>query len=172
MYNCSVYKFKLKNFLEVLAIIWIVSFLFFCVCVSCMCVYTGWSKSRWTVGVMKQVIPQLQQSNSLDFYFQQDEAPTHYSRAVWEYLDNEFFRKLIGQHMHWLNPHGFFFWEVLKDKVYSWKPKSVGDLKNYIRDAFQEINEQRGLCKKCRSMRSRFQSYVNCDGQQFEHLRW
>ena len=34
----------------------------------------------------------------------------------------------------------FFFPGVLKDKVYSQKPRSVDDLKNYIRDTFQEIN--------------------------------
>ena len=30
----------------------------------------------------------------------------------------------------------FFFWGVLKDKVYSQKSRGVDDLKNHIRDAF------------------------------------
>ena len=66
----------------------------------------------------------------------------------------------------------FFFWGVLKDKVYSQKRRSVDDLKNYIRDAFQEINAQSDLCEKvCRSVRDRLQSCVNQEGKQFEHLR-
>ena len=32
-------------------------------------------KSRWTVGGMKQVVPQLQQSSPNDLYFQQDRGP-------------------------------------------------------------------------------------------------
>ena len=56
----------------------------------------------------------------------------------------------------------FFFWGVLKDKVYSQKPRRVGDMKNYIRDAFQEINTQRNLCKSVsRSVEGRLQSCVN-----------
>ena len=53
-----------------------------------------------------------------------------------------------------LTPMDFFFWGVLEDKVYSQKPRSVDDLKNYIRDAFQEINAQSDLCEKvCRSVK-------------------
>ena len=47
-----------------------------------------------------------------------------------------------------LTPMDFFFWGVLKDKVYSQKPRSVNDIKNYIRDAFQEINAQKTHAKK------------------------
>ena len=65
----------------------------------------------------------------------------------------------------------FFFWGVLKDKVYSQKPRSVDDLKNH-RDAFQEISAQSELCEKvCRSVRDRLQSCVNQEKKQFEHLR-
>ena len=66
----------------------------------------------------------------------------------------------------------FFFWGVLKDKVYSQKSRGVDDLKNHIRDAFQEINVQSDLCEKvCQSVRNRLQSGVNQEGKQFKHLR-
>ena len=80
----------------------------------------------------------------------------------------------IASMFTWLNPNGFFFLlGVLKDKAYSWKPRSVGDLKNYIREAFQEINEQRDLCKNvCWSIKGKLQSCVNSDGHQFEQLCW
>ena len=68
------------------------------------------------------------------------------------------------------DPMDFFFWGVLKDKVYSQKPRSVDDLKNYIRDSFQEINAQSDLCENvCQSVRDRLQSCVNQEGKQFEH---
>ena len=64
-----------------------------------------------------------------------------------------------------------FSFGVLKDKVYSPKPRSLDDLKNYIRDAFQEINTQTDLCKNVfRSVRGRRESCVNRDGKQCEHL--
>lgn len=131
--------------------------------------------------LMNEVVPQLQQQpNSHELYFHQDGAPPHYSRAVRAYLDETFPEKWIGRRgpIDWparspdFTPMDFFFWGVLKDKVYSLKPRSVGDLKNYIRDAFQGINAQRNLCKiVCRSVKGRLQSCVNCNGQQFEHLR-
>ena len=66
----------------------------------------------------------------------------------------------------------FFFWGVIKDKVYSQKPRSVDNLKNYISNAFQEINIQSDLCENvCPSVRDRLQSCVNQEGKQFEHLR-
>ena len=53
----------------------------------------------------------------------------------------------------------FFFGRVLKDKIYSRKPKSVNDMKNYVRDAFQEINTQTEVCKNiCQSVRGRLQT--------------
>ena len=128
-----------------------------------------------------QILPQLQQLTNLhDFYFQQSGDPPHYSIGVREYLDETFPLTWIGRRgsIDWparspdLTPMDFFFWEVLKDKVYSQKPKSVDDLKNYIRDAFQEINAQSDLCENvCRSVRDRLQSCVNQEGKQFEHLR-
>ena len=118
-----------------------------------------------------QIIPQLQQLTNLnDFYFQQDGAPPHHSRGVREYLDKKLSSALIGRRgpIDWparspnLTPMDFFFWGVLKDKVYSRKPRSVEELKNYIRVAFQEINTQSDLCKKiCRSVGGRLQNCVN-----------
>ncbi|XP_073409830.1 COMM domain-containing protein 10 isoform X4 [Dendrobates tinctorius] len=100
------------------------------------------------LGVSTEDTKLLQQPNSNYLYFQQDGALPHYSRVVHEYLDETFPNKWIGRRgpLDWpgcspdLIPMDFFFWGVLKDKVYSRKPKSVSDLKNYIRDVFQEIN--------------------------------
>ena len=109
-----------------------------------------------------QIFSQLQQLPNLhNFYFQQDGVPPHYSKGVCEYLDETFSLTWIGRRgsINWparspdLTPMDFFFWGVLKDKVYSQKPRS-------------------DLCKNvCRSIRDRLQSCVNQEGKQFEHLR-
>ena len=47
-------------------------------------------------------------------------------------------KKSIGN-FKMLKPLGhFYFWEVLKNKVYGQKPRGVGDIKNYVRDAFKK----------------------------------
>ena len=118
--------------------------------------------------LINQVVSQLQQqSNSHDIYFRQDRAPPHYSRAIHEYLDETFPVKWVGRRetIDWparspdLTPMNFFLWRILKDKFYSRKPRSAGDLKNYIKDVFQQSNTQTDLSKNvCRSVRGRLQS--------------
>ena len=57
----------------------------------------------------------------------------------------------------------FFLWRVLKDKVYSQKPRSVIDMKNYIKDAFQEFNTLRDMSENvCRSVKGRRQTLKLC----------
>jgi len=70
-------------------------------------------------------------------------------------------------------PHsnGFFFWGVVKDKVFSLKPRTV-DMIRCIREACQETDDNKELCVKvCLSSASRLQECVNYEGRQFEHLR-
>ena len=98
-----------------------------------------------------------------------------------KYLDETFPEKWIGRRgsIDWparspdLTPQWIFsFGEYSTTKFIVENQEDVGDLKNYIRDAFEEIHTQRDLCKNvCRSVRDRLQSCVNCDGKQFEHLR-
>ena len=42
-----------------------------------------------------------------------------------------------------LTPMDFFFWGVVKNKVYKKNPKTVNESKDYIHDAFSEIEEDR-----------------------------
>jgi hypothetical protein len=66
----------------------------------------------------------------------------------------------------------FFFWGVVKDKALSRKPRTVDDMIRCIRDACQEIYDNKKLCAKvCLSVASRLQECVNNEGRQFEHLR-
>jgi hypothetical protein len=65
-----------------------------------------------------------------------------------------------------------FFWGVIKDKVFSRKPCTVDDMSQFIKEACQEIDNNKNLCAKvCLSVETRLQEYVNDEGRQFEHLR-
>jgi len=50
------------------------------------------------------------------------------------------------------HPNGFFFWGVVKDKVFSRKPRTV-DMIHCIREACQETDDNKELCvKMCLSL--------------------
>jgi len=71
-----------------------------------------------------------------------------------------------------LTPMDSFFWDVVKDEVFSRKPRYVDDMIHCIREACQEIDNNKELCAKvCLSVASRLQECVNNKGRQFEHLR-
>jgi len=65
----------------------------------------------------------------------------------------------------------FFFWGVVKDKVFSRKPRTVDDMICCIREACQETDDSKELyAKVCLSVASRLQECVNNEDQQFERL--
>ena len=66
----------------------------------------------------------------------------------------------------------FFFWNVVKNKVYEKKPKTINKLKDYIHDAFKDINEDRNFCRTvCQNVLDRCGECYNVGGGRFEHLR-
>ena len=127
------------------------------------------------------VVPQLAtRPDYAELYFQQDGAPPHFASAVRNYLDQTFPQHWIGRRgcIDWpprspdLTPMDFFVWGVVKEKVYGRKPSTVKDLKDFIIEAFMDIDGNRQLCESvCRSVAGRFQECCNVDGGHFEHLR-
>jgi len=127
------------------------------------------------------VVPQLQMKpNFDDLFFQQDGAPPHYALRVRDYLNEVFPQRWFGRRgsIEWpprspdLTPMDFFFWGVVKNKVYEKNPKTVHELTDYIHDAFREINEDRNLCRTvCQSVLDRCEECCNVGGGHFEHLR-
>ena len=127
------------------------------------------------------VVPKLREEYSgEDFYFQQDGAPPHYAVIVRDFLSNVFPGKWIGRRgpIEWpprspdLTPMDFFFWGVVKDKVFEKRPKNVEEMKEFIRRACEEIDEDKELCAKvCLSVETRLQECIDNEGFQFEHLR-
>ena len=104
------------------------------------------------------VVPQLRTKANFDeLYFQQDGAPSHYTRTVRDYLHRVFPQRWFGRHwfgsIEWppnspdLTPTDFFLWGVVKIKVYEINPHTVNELKECISDAFTVIDGDRNLCR-------------------------
>ena len=97
-----------------------------------------------------------------------------------KFLDEQLPNRWIGQQepVEWpprspdLTPMDFFFWGVVKEKVFLRKPRTVDDMICRIRKARQEIDDNKELCAKvCLRVASRLQECVNNEGPQYEHLR-
>ena len=89
---------------------------------------------RYLEMLTEVVVPQLQaRPDYAELLFQQDGAPLHYSLAVHQYLDQAIPHHWIGRwgSIEWpprspdLTPMDFFFWGILKDKVYARKSVTV-----------------------------------------------
>jgi len=127
------------------------------------------------------VVPQLRtRANFTELYFQQDGATPNYALLVRNYLDIIFPLHWIGQRgsIDWpprspeLTIMDFFFWGVVKNKVYERKPQTVDEMKEFITDAFMDIDSDRKLCRTvCQSVSYRLDACCNVDGGHFKHLR-
>ena len=91
------------------------------------------------------IVPALKQRPDFNkLYFRQDGAPPHYATAVRNLLDETFPDKWIGRRgpiefpprSPDITPMDFFVWGVIKDSVYSRKPRSVEDLRQFVIDGW------------------------------------
>lgn len=127
------------------------------------------------------VVPQLRtRANFTELFFQQDGAPPHYALAVRDYLDQTFPQRWFGRRgsIEWpprspdLTPMDFFFWGIVKKRVYERNPHTVDELKEYISEVFIEIDADLHLCRAvCQSVLERFEECCNVEGGHFERLR-
>ena len=106
-------------------------------------------------------------------WFMQDGVPTYFTLEVWEWLNANFPGRWIGRQgpIEWpsrssdLTPHDFFLWGILKENVFSSKPKSILDLQNAIYKAFESFTPD--LCTKvCRSVTTRLKECLENKGKQ------
>ena len=68
-------------------------------------------------------------------------------------------------------PADFFLWGLLKGKVYKNTPRTVGQLKDAIRQAIQAVNFDT-LGKVFQNLKKRIQVYLDVKGDQFQHRLW
>ena len=123
-------------------------------------------------------MPQLQTKPNFDeLFFQQDGVPPHYMLRVRDYLNKVFPQHWFGRRGNIkcspdLTPMDFFFWGVVKNKVYEKDPKTVNELKDYIHDAFREIDKNQNLCcTVCQNVLDRCEECCNVGRGHFEHFR-
>lgn len=112
-------------------------------------------------------------------WFQQDGALAHRSQTVIQYLNNRFPNRCIdmgSRVQEWhpgspdLTPIYFYFWDYIRDIVYSQKPTTVENMKNRIRQACRNINV--GVLEKIRDdFHHRLELCIQVNGQVFEHLK-
>ena len=112
-------------------------------------------------------------------WFQQDGAPSHYSRAARETLNIEVPDRLIGsgEPINWparspdLTPLDFYLWGHMKRLVFETPVESEKDLIHRIAVAAGDIAEKRRVFQRVReSLERRCRLCIEHDGRHFEQL--
>jgi hypothetical protein len=115
--------------------------------------------------------------NRNEIWFQQDGATTHNAGETMEMLRNLFPRHLISRFgdFNWparspdLSSPVLFLWGHLKNRVFQARPHSIRDLKNWIRQEIEEVNQNPVFLQRVmNNFRQRLQETVRRRG---EHLR-
>ena len=125
------------------------------------------------------MIPQLQAMNQLPHViFQHDGAPPHFGRIVTALLKETFGDNVIGRGFphHWpprspdLAPLDYYFWGMLKTRVYSrGKPQNLIQLQEWIERAIEEVEQEEIACA-VDDLFYRCDLLKECNGNTFEHL--
>ena len=110
-------------------------------------------------------------------WFQQDGAPPHNTRAVKEFLNQEFPQRWIGNggfiawpaRSHDLSPLDFYLRGALKNLIYKSEINSLEDLKIRIRNAFRIISS-RSVQRTVNKISTNIDKCILVNGNLFEHL--
>ena len=124
--------------------------------------------------------PQLANLPDVDqLHFMQDGAPPHFALSVRQWLDRVFELRWIGRRgpIEWparspdMTPLDFYLWGHLKQLVYARHPRTVEDIKDFIRDAISVVNNQPELMNKVLlEFKHRMQLVVENGGSHFEQF--
>lgn len=110
--------------------------------------------------------------------FMQDGAPPHWGTIVRDWLTENFPLRWMGRgspNMPWpprspdLTPCDFFLWGYLKSKVYTTRSADIPELKQRIRDAFQEVTVEM-RAKSMLEYKERLLQLLENDGSHVECL--
>lgn len=105
------------------------------------------NSTRYLTMIQDFFLPELDDFELEDVWFQQDGATAHTARIVMDFLRSRFPGRLISLRgdLNWparspdLAPCDFFLWGYLKSKVYNDRPRTLEALKNNIRTNIAEI---------------------------------
>ncbi|GFX37616.1 putative transposable element [Trichonephila clavipes] len=95
-------------------------------------------------------IPELNNYDVQELWFQQDDATYHTARATYDLLKDKFGDRLISRFgpVNWpprscdLTPLDYFLWGYVKSLVYTDKPQTLGHLEDNIRRVIADIRPQ------------------------------
>ena len=132
------------------------------------------------LGILRRHVIPFMENQFEEMLFQQDGAPAHYANIVRNYLNDKLQHAWIGRRgtTEWpprspdLTPLDFFFWGVMKDRVYTQTYTELADLKKAIKKEASTLGEDTELLKKvCYSVTPRIQECIEADGGNFEQNR-
>lgn len=127
------------------------------------------------------VLPELQNNplfENTNFIWQQDGAPPHYSLVVRECISSNF-DEWIGRRgtTDWpprscdLTPLDFGVWGIVKNNVFSQKPRDLEHLRAIIEEEFEALNNNKYLCTNLvNSVKKRCEKCIEVHGKHFEQL--
>ena len=130
--------------------------------------------------VLKEHVIPFFEDEFEDFIFHQDGAPAHYANSVRNLLNEKLPGKWIGRRgpIEWparspdLTPLDFFFWGVIKDRVYGEKFTEIESLKAAIAREVSIVNGDTDLLQRvCASVTNRIQQCIEVNGGHFEKNR-
>ena len=125
------------------------------------------------------VIPQIRRHHRMDStVFQQDGAPPHFSTVARSFLSSVFpndriiargFPNRWPAHSPDLTPLDYYFWGVVKDRVYHcFKPASINELREKIITVIENIDSDE-LRRSILNLPSRLAAVIECQGDAIEH---
>ncbi|GFX53072.1 heat shock 70kDa protein 8 [Trichonephila clavipes] len=105
---------------------------------------------RYRAMITNFFIPELNNHDVRELWFQQDGATCHTARATIDFLKDTFGDRLISRFgsVNWLprscdlNPLDFFLWGYVKSLVYADKPQTLDHLEDNIRRVIADIRPQ------------------------------
>jgi hypothetical protein len=128
--------------------------------------------------LQEQIIPQIQNLNVNDVWFQMDGAPPHSTAMITRYLNEIFGERWIGRFgpTAWpprspdLSPNDFFLWGHLKNKIYNnIMINNTDELKDRIRHACNELDPN--FIRNCvQGFHNRLAYCLEREGGHFEYL--
>ncbi|GBL77130.1 hypothetical protein AVEN_12764-1 [Araneus ventricosus] len=128
--------------------------------------------------VISDFLEDLQLSDLLNVWFQNNGAPPHKVSSVQQYIRDTFQQQVIGYggFVEWsprspdLNPLDFVLWRYIKQRVYATPPPTLQELRNRITDAYASVSPVM-LYNVQREVQSRLQMCIVAEGHHFEHDR-
>jgi hypothetical protein len=131
--------------------------------------------SEWFVtDILRPFFDSITEEQKTYGYFMQDGATAHTAIYSIKVLNEVFENRLISRGLlparsADLNPCDFYLWGNLKDKVYSYNPHTLVELKQSIRETISSI-EVSELKLVSNNIFKRFETCLRAEGRHFEHL--